>query len=1339
MATPNKPVPLPSWAPIKSVAQTAAPVVPKAEQQPPVPAPTTTVPLPSWAGGQKAPETVTVNYPIVGPTELGPAIPSITKVGSQYKAPPDITEARRALQTQARAAKAAGVPSGTVEYIVSGEKPNGALQFLGKVLDFDILGTIPKTNINIPGSFKPVKTLLGPLTTLDVGRRAILSTLKETGDLVGGLRGNEGQREVTAGTSGKTGFNFSDWLKQTNDPTIGYGKIVPSPTGNKWIDRLIGFAGDVALDPISYVSGPGGIAKTVETKAAIKGSTKLETIAANRTAALIARDIAADAAREAEAVAARVATDVAATAAEKATARTNAEVLKVAEQQANAALKKATGRVAVEAPRRTYGAGAREALAEQARIIRQEAVQVLDNPAATAADKAAAEIAVSALTDDVIAKIAADGYSAIRGAAKEVLGLRGGLRIFNPASVIGIGPTRAIIPGTEILTDVAGRAISKSRLGLVQTQLGRAVLDRIIPLGEGGLFGSEDVYRLRTGLRSGELKGAEATDAVQLLALDKSYRGLLQLARKSSAGKLGRVIGGIDDKTLNSVLAHLQTPKTEWAARGLAPLTKEQLQAYNAVKTLTDNFYKEASKAAEKTGAKLTRIENYFPRVQSQDALTWAAKNADEAARVAGELGYDKTWFLGNFTERKLTPGQVFFGRALTADDIAGGVPRLNQIAKESGIIDFNFFEEDVKKALINYANTHAKYMAYAGFIGGLPAGEFAGREVPGLAPNLATRNLTTVEKGFTKPSVMNLGTLENTIAKLTPEVLAGWSPAEMNLLKDDIAALADKLKGTTIASREFEQEVLAINETIDTINRLNAAAPGGLPPITTDLMRNELENYANALASQINNVKGEFIVTDPARWKSFVKLAEDGFTILNEKTIPDIAVRSDIAEMFQNVKRLDDPKFAEAADKLLNEYNKFFKAYVVATPGFHLRNALGNTFTTLAAGANPINATRGIRIYRRAGKLAQEGLGPIEVVERLVKDGLIKASEARAVSQALAYSGATGFGQFGEVAQAVGGGRVNLLGREAQSRAGEILGYPIWKSRQIGTTIEEANRFALLFDGLKKGYDPQTAAERASKYLIDYNDLSTLDRNIKQIVPFWMWLSRNIPLQIENMWMNPRAYAWYNSFRRNLEDKEGTSPYLPQYLKQQGAFKIPGTGSFEIPGTGFLPGRGGENIGVGIGENVYLNPNLGFPGAGGQNPLEMFIRPTEQLGRLTPVLKLPLEILSNQKFFSGAPITTNKDANPVFEKFVYGLRQAASPLSPLSRLVNATPARRFAVVQAITGVPSAEDASAQELQSLMSFIGLPAFNLRPAQERSEIWRRFYQLVDEVARAKAKK
>jgi hypothetical protein len=84
-------------------------------------------------------------------------------------------------------------------------------------------------------SNRAVQIGLKPLEVLDYGRRAVTSTLKEAYDY------------------GKTGeFSTEDWRKQTNDPTFGVGKFVN--TGNKWLDRGVGFLGDVALDPVNYVT-----------------------------------------------------------------------------------------------------------------------------------------------------------------------------------------------------------------------------------------------------------------------------------------------------------------------------------------------------------------------------------------------------------------------------------------------------------------------------------------------------------------------------------------------------------------------------------------------------------------------------------------------------------------------------------------------------------------------------------------------------------------------------------------------------------------------------------------------------------------------------------------------------------------------------------------------------------------------------------------------------------------------------------------------------------------------------------------------------------------------------
>ncbi len=98
------------------------------------------------------------------------------------------------------------------------------------------------------GFFKNLLT--GPigqaLSTIDLGRSAVVSTVKEGVDLVQG-----------------EGFSGSDWVNQVKTH-YGFGDILRDEDIDlgKWGNRAVGFIGDVALDPITYLTlGSGTLAK----------------------------------------------------------------------------------------------------------------------------------------------------------------------------------------------------------------------------------------------------------------------------------------------------------------------------------------------------------------------------------------------------------------------------------------------------------------------------------------------------------------------------------------------------------------------------------------------------------------------------------------------------------------------------------------------------------------------------------------------------------------------------------------------------------------------------------------------------------------------------------------------------------------------------------------------------------------------------------------------------------------------------------------------------------------------------------------------------------------------
>ena len=1237
--------------------------------------------------------------------------------------------------------------------------------------------------------------------------------------------------------------SWSDFKKQLRmDSTFGFGDIPYLQTGNKWVDRTIGLFGDLAVDITNYASGPGALTKkgyqATIGKASAKAAKEAAELAAREAlkevAPYLAAKEAADlAAKQAAEYAAKLAADApeiilknaavtgavpdltnsirlaeeAAQAAADKAAKAAAELaareaaVKAADAAATAAAKaaadaaKAAAKQSTKAPRRVYGAGAKETMANTIRQIKDEAQAVVDDVTSSAAEKATAQTAVNVFTDDLIGEVATKGYAAISGDAAKLLGVKGGIRIGLPTL------SKFTVPGTDVFTNLIGKGVAKQRIWFVNTPKGAAILNRLVTAGEDGLLGAEQIKNMRVALRQGTVTGKTATDYVTLLSLDKLYRGSLNLGRKTRGADLARYV--IKDKNFakdsKGLHTYLDTDPAQWAAKGLPPLSAEQKAVYDRVNDFTDALYEEANDLVTALGGPpIGKLPAYYPHAQSAAALEWGARNTGRLKAVAAGLGVDPTELLaGNYLNRQLVEGADWFGYKLTAADVAGGVNRLNQIARQYGKVKFDFFTTDVAEALAKYVDNHARFMAYGNtMLSTIPrsaSGLSLSRTGVGTAPRLfkevpletvgppilggelVTRPITT-KKPLTKKAMDELTSAENIINNImTPEKLINWTPAQIQNVVDMLDGISAKLGGSKILKGEFD---IAVDELKTYVKQIDEGlADGTITPPMAAMLADEAETYAIAVATQANKVKGEFLVSDIKRWDIVSDLLEDGFTALNKTSIPNIAVDDEVRNLITNFNQLKDPELVRKANMLLKDYTNMFKTSATASIGFHQRNALGNVFMLIAAGGNPKNLVEGLRYYREMKKLIKETPQPAaQTVAGIFASA--PANKRDALIQSFALSGATGYGQFGEITQAAGVGKTGIFGRQATGLTpftGRMVPYtgklpsgapkrpipgvqkeilkktstglasPLRGLRKIGNEIEESTRFALLYDGIIKGYSPEEAANRVNKYLIDYSELNTLDKYGKSVVPFWMWASRNLPLQLENMWMNPKAYNLYNSIKRNLRDEEAESPFIPDYTREQGAFKIPNVpapinAAIGAIGTGLLGGAiggvpgaalgaltGGASGGIVSGPNAYLNPQLGFPGAGPPNQLESIAsgNALDLLSSLVGPIRVPLEQAANKQFFSGAPIRKEGDSDQARKEatLAYWISQLVPQAGIAGRILSAIPGTEPKIIQQITG--SKLD---KELQSFSSYIGSPGFRLLPAQEKNEIRRRYYEL-----------
>lgn len=316
------------------------------------------------------------------------------------------------------------------------------------------------------------------------------------------------------------------------------------------------------------------------------------------------------------------------------------------------------------------------------------------------------------------------------------------------------------------------------------------------------------------------------------------------------------------------------------------------------------------------------------------------------------------------------------------------------------------------------------------------------------------------------------------------------------------------------------------------------------------------------------------------------VNEVKDGWVALDAIGMPGFEARKDIAEMITNVSRVVDPNMKSAVGRFIRSFTNFFRAYALAMPGVAVRNTLSNTFALLAAGTEAESFANGIGLFREIRQKVSAGQ-----FERWVEK--LPAERKAFVESVLELVDASGAGQTGDAF------------RTFQGRKWLVDNAYVRTFRKMNSYAEEAARFVLAYDSVTKGMDLQTGYARISRFLFDYSDVSALDQRMRQIVPFWFWMSRNLPLQVMNQWSNPRWYAIYNNTRRNFEQER---PDTPQWMREAGFFEI------------------GRNL-------VFAS--FAPQDASAQLLTEALTDPARLAADVNPIIRVPFETLGNRKLYN--------------------------------------------------------------------------------------------------------
>jgi hypothetical protein len=374
----------------------------------------------------------------------------------------------------------------------------------------------------------------------------------------------------------------------------------------------------------------------------------------------------------------------------------------------------------------------------------------------------------------------------------------------------------------------------------------------------------------------------------------------------------------------------------------------------------------------------------------------------------------------------------------------------------------------------------------------------------------------------------------------------------------------------------------------------------------------------------------------------------------------------------------------------------------------------MGNTFMLLAAGATPTNMKQGFALYRSYAKAIEDGVS----VERWVAslpESAQSAARIAADTMDTFNGGRTGEALSGYIGES---GKATSKLKAKGNRLHDNKALRV--SRNWGKAIEGSGHFMLGYDGAMKGLDGLAATARTKRFLFDYGDLSQVDKAIKDIVPFWIWFSRNLPMQLVNQWSNPKAYAKYHSLMRNMavdeEDKDGMAP---SWLKEQG--------------------------GAQVSDDWWLTPDLGFNRL--QETASQLQDPKRLLSMVNPGIRAPLEVLGGKRLYNDVPFS-NDPQQIAGGPFAGGIGAVLEALGQAQRnsdgelvtndktnylLSNLFPP----VAQGERLMPAQERNEAKQNQAILSYFGVPVRKVTDGMRESEQERRAREIRQLATSAKA--
>ena len=335
------------------------------------------------------------------------------------------------------------------------------------------------------------------------------------------------------------------------------------------------------------------------------------------------------------------------------------------------------------------------------------------------------------------------------------------------------------------------------------------------------------------------------------------------------------------------------------------------------------------------------------------------------------------------------------------------------------------------------------------------------------------------------------------------------------------------------------------------------------------------------------------------------VRISEDGFKSLNQyldnlssgaysNTVKGYSIESSVIDVINQNSLKQNNLTENAFFKLFDKFTSVYKmANTIYSPSFYGNNAIGNAFNSfLYCGAAAFDP-RKIKIAR----------------------GIASTGDPK---QFLTLHGETySYKQLRDICGRLGISNTSFYEHEIKEDAKGFANLKLNKKLlEISSGIEDTQRIALFVEALDNTGDFSKAVDVVNKFLFDYSDLSEFEHKVmKRAIPFYTFMRKNNPLQLEQIFVNPQIYRNLNYGFNNFEVMSGSN-YVEDTNRNEWRkdyVQLP----FQING-----------------ENIGFNLNLPY------ETLER-LTPSKILGQSNPLIKALPELYSGKYAYTGMDVNS--------------------------------------------------------------------------------------------------